>query len=202
MISKERPLVLSSRSPRRSALLNELELPFVVRPVSIDETPRADEPALDYVRRISAEKLRAAQALVSSLNEPYGGILVADTTVVLDGEILGKPQDLSESFSMVSRLCGREHEVLTAYALCHAENGETHCRVVKSKVRLRAATSAELLAYSETGEGLDKAGSYAVQGRGAFLVESVVGSYTNVVGLPLCELIVDMKALGILGKYP
>jgi septum formation protein len=202
VISQERPLVLSSRSPRRSALLGELELPFVVRPVSIDETPRSNERALEYVERISAEKMHAARVSVRALKEPYAGILVADTTVVLDGEILGKPQDVAESLDMVSRLCGREHEVLTAYALYHAESEESRNRVVASKVRLRAATRVELEAYAATGEGLDKAGSYAVQGRGAFLVEAVIGSYTNVVGLPLCELVLDMKSLGLLGSYP
>jgi len=161
-----------------------------------------DEPALPYVKRISAAKLSAALVATNSLEEPYGGILVADTTVVLDGGILGKPQDSTESLSMVTRLCGREHEVLTAYALYRPESEASKSRVVASKVRLRKASTSELEAYVATGEGLDKAGSYAVQGRGAFLVEAIFGSYTNVVGLPLCELVLDMKALGLVGTYP
>src|SRR5690606_14022125 len=132
VISKEKPLVLGSRSPRRSALLSELELPFVVRPVEVDETPMPDEPALPYVKRISAAKLSAALVATNSLEEPYGGILVADTTVVLDGGILGKPQDSTESLSMVTRLCGREHEVLTAYALYRPESEASKSRVVAS----------------------------------------------------------------------
>jgi septum formation protein len=129
-------------------------------------------------------------------------VLVADTSVTLDGEILGKPLDAADAERMLSTLCGREHRVLTRYALCLTDGSLQRTRTVATRVWLRTASLAEIRGYARTGEGLDKAGAYAVQGHGAFLVERIDGSYTNVVGLPACEVVLDLGASGLLGPYP
>ncbi|HTV18705.1 MAG TPA: Maf family protein, partial [Polyangiaceae bacterium] len=130
---------------------------------------------------------------------------VADTTVVIDDQILGKPADVAEAVATLSRLVGRSHEVFTRYAIGRAEPGAgalLGARTVRTEVRLRRASAAEVDAYARTGEGLDKAGAYAAQGIGTFLVEGVTGSYSNVVGLPACELVSDLTALGLLQGFP
>ena len=132
-------------------------------------------------------------------------MLVADTTVVIDGQILGKPADAADAVAILSRLVGRSHDVFTCYAIGRAEPGEgalLATRTVHTEVRLRRASAAEVEAYARTGEGLDKAGAYAAQGIGTFLVEGVTGSYSNVVGLPACELVSDLTRLGLLAGFP
>jgi len=174
-------LVLASASPRRRDLLAGLGLRFRVRPVDVDETPRAGEDPLAYVLRLAEEK---------ALERVSAGelVLAADTTVVLDGEILGKPADEAEARDMLGRIAGREHTVLTGVALADAgaEAGDG-ARAVAEETRVRMAhmSGEEIAWYAATGETLDKAGSYAVQGIGALFVEAVYGDYTNVVGLPL-----------------
>jgi septum formation protein len=170
-------LVLASASPRRQNLLATLGLHFLVRPVDLDETPHPAEPPALYVRRLAEEKA-AARILPGEL------VLAADTTVVLDGEILGKPGDPAEARAMLSRLTGREHTVLTGVAV--EQLGRERRTVVEStRVRIAALEAEEVAWYVATGEPMDKAGSYAVQGIGAMFVEAVQGDYTNVVGLPL-----------------
>ena len=174
-------LVLASASPRRRELLAGLELAFTVRPVDLDETPLPDEEPGAYVFRLAREKA-AARAGISEL------VLAADTTVVLDGDILGKPVDVLDARRMLGRIAGREHTVLTGVAL-HERRGGGEIRqvstVASSRVRMAAMTERQIAWYAATGEPLDKAGSYAVQGLGALFVEEVFGNYTNVVGLPL-----------------
>lgn len=184
----ERPsLVLASGSPRRRDLLAGLGLEFVVRPVDVDETPLPEEPPRAYVERLARDKAAARV-------EPGELVLAADTTVVLDGEILGKPEDEAGAREMLGRLAGREHTVFTGIALVGGEgawNGASpdgrapRSHVEESRVRIAAMSPDELAWYAATGEGLDKAGSYAVQGLGALFVERICGDYTNVVGLPL-----------------
>ncbi len=170
-------LILASASPRRQNLLATLGLHFLVRPVDLDETPHPDEPPEVYVRRLAEEK---AAAKIS----PGELVLAADTSVILDGEILGKPADEAEARSMLARLAGREHTVLTGVAL--GELGlESRTVVESSRVRIAALEADEIAWYVGTGEPMDKAGSYAVQGLGAMFVEAITGDYTNVVGLPL-----------------
>lgn len=174
-------LVLASASPRRRDLLAGLGLRFTVRPVDVDETPRSGEDPLAYVLRLAEEK---------ALERVGEGelVLAADTTVVVDGEILGKPADEAEAREMLGRIAGREHTVLTGVALAAAETGTGDgARAVAEETRVRMApmSSEEIAWYAATGETLDKAGSYAVQGIGAMFVEAVYGDYTNVVGLPL-----------------
>ncbi len=173
--------MLASASPRRRELLQGLGLAFIVRAAQIDESPHQGEAPTEYVLRLAAEKA-AARA------EPGELVLGADTVVILDGEILGKPQDPPDARSMLGRLAGREHTVLTGIALREPGRSRQAATVDSSRVRLAPMEAAEIEWYVATGEPLDKAGSYAVQGLGAIFVEAVFGSYTNVVGLPLPTL--------------
>lgn len=205
------PLLLGSASPRRRDILRALGLPFVALAADIVEDAHDGEAPPAYLERIAAAKLDAIWARLERQGAPSdapGGVaavLVADTTVVIDGAIVGKPSDIADAVAILSRLVGRDHEVLTRYLIARAErsgSGPLAARTVQTTVRLRAATPAEVLAYARTGEGLDKAGAYAAQGIGAFLVERVTGSYTNVVGLPACEVVSDLGRLGLVGAYP
>lgn len=194
--------MLGSASPRRHAILSELGLAVSVVAAEIDESPLAGEPAEPYLERIVRDKLRAVAERVG--HAPHAGILVADTSVLVDGEILGKPADVADAERLLRRIAGRAHEVHTRYALSVPPRSSepAHERTVETRVTMRAASDEELRGYAETGEGLDKAGAYAVQGIGSFLVERVEGSYSNVVGLPVCELVLDLRALGLLGRFP
>ncbi|MGZ3406818.1 MAG: Maf family protein [Polyangia bacterium] len=188
-------LVLASASPRRLELLRQAGLDPEVIASHIDETPRDAEDPIDYARRMSLEKARAVAAEVAG-DRP---ILAADTIVHLpDGEprILGKPESAEAARVMLSRLGGRTHEVVTAYTLLY--KGGERGRAVETEVTFRALTPAELEGYVGSREWMDKAGGYAVQGLAAAFVREVRGSYTNIVGLPLCEVLEDLDALGAL----
>lgn len=213
MIAPDCPLVLGSASPRRSDILSSLGIPFVVLPGNIEEATRPGEAPLAYVERIALGKLEAVWGRLAQGGPPavasrgVAGVLVADTIVVIDGEILGKPADTGEAVHMLERLAGRTHTVFTRYCIGAAEPRTADqqvraARTVRTEVRIRAATPAEIRGYAATGEGLDKAGAYAAQGIGAFLVEAIDGSYTNVVGLPACEVVSDLGRLGLLGDFP
>jgi septum formation protein len=175
-------LILASASPRRRALLAGLGLTFELRPVDLDESVRPDEPPRDYVERLAGEKAAASAAMVDGGREL---VLAADTTVVLDGALLAKPTDPADARRMLALIAGREHVVLTGVALADTTHGAAASTVVSSRVRMAPLAAAEIDWYVATGEPLDKAGSYAVQGLGAMFVEEVIGNYTNVVGLPL-----------------
>jgi septum formation protein len=204
-------LLLGSASPRRRDILASLRLPFVVLAADIVEDVLPGETPRAYLERIARAKLDAIwQRLASGAPLPVepgalAAVLVADTTVVVGDEILGKPLDVPGAVTMLSRLVGRSHEVFTRYAIGRIDPGEgalLAARTVRTEVRLRSASPAEVLAYAQTGEGLDKAGAYAAQGIGSFLVEGVTGSYSNVVGLPACELVSDLTRLGLLPEFP
>jgi septum formation protein len=169
-------LVLASGSPRRRELLEGLGLRFKVRPVDLDESPLPGESPRDYVLRLATEKA-AARVEEGEL------VLAADTTVVVDGEILGKPLDEDGARRMLRLLAGREHAVLTGIAL-HGSSGKA-AEVDETLVRFAPLSEAEIDWYVATGEPRDKAGAYAIQGLGSLFVEGVVGSWSNVVGLPL-----------------
>ena len=177
-------LVLASASPRRRELLGMLGLRFAVRPADVDESVRPGEAPDAYVLRLALEKARA-------LARPGELALGADTVVVIDGDILGKPQDFEDACRMLARIAGREHTVYTGVGLHEAAAGDVGggerqaSAVATSRVRMAAMDEAEIRWYAATGEPMDKAGSYAVQGVGAVFVEEVQGNYTNVVGLPL-----------------
>ncbi len=182
-----KPIVLASSSPRRRKLLRELGVGFSVRLPVVDERPRPGELPGPYVRRLALAKART----VARGLDPGGGaswVLGADTAVVLDGKILGKPRDAGDAAVMLARLSGRTHEVLTGVALVPAAGGRARTSVVRSRVEMRPFDAAAIRRYVACGEPLDKAGGYAVQGRGRHLVARVIGSLTNVVGLPLERL--------------
>lgn len=182
-------LVLASASPRRRALLESLGLDFVQRAVAIDETPRDAEEPLIYVERLAQEKARA-RARRGEV------VLAADTTVVLGDRLLGKPADAAEARDMLRRLADRWHEVYTGVALFDPERDRLAHGVERSRVRIGRLSGAFIDWYVATGEPLDKAGAYAIQGRGALLVEGIEGNYTNVVGLPLPLVLRLFRELG------
>ena len=186
-------LYLASGSPRRRELLGQIGVPFTTLPTVIDETPLPNEPALDYVRRLACAK---AQVGLASLAAPGAAVVLgADTSVVLDGRILGKPQDRADALAMLTALSGYTHEVLTAVALANSQRCEV--RVVSSQVSFRPLSAAEIEAYWASGEPQDKAGSYAIQGLGAVFVADLHGSFSAVVGLPLCETAALLADFGI-----
>ena len=190
------PLYLASGSPRRRELLTQIGVPFTVISASIDETPLADESACAYVERLARGKALAGLAMLAATEARAPlAVLGADTAVVLDGQILGKPQDRAEALAMLAALSGREHEVLTAVAITDGSRCESLS--VSSRVVFRSISPAEAQAYWESGEPQDKAGSYAIQGLGAVFVQGLSGSYSAVVGLPLCETAELLARFGI-----
>ena len=176
-------LYLASSSPRRRELLTQIGVAFRVLACSIDESILPAEPAELYVERLARAKAEAGLALLNA--DASACVIGADTSVVLDGHILGKPADRHESLQMLQALSGREHRVLTAVALASSDGCQT--RLVTSRVGFRVISAAEMHNYWETGEPVDKAGGYAIQGLAAIFVQYVHGSYSAVVGLPLCE---------------
>jgi septum formation protein len=176
-----------------------LGIPLLIRPSHIDEVVLPGEVPDAYLERIVEAKLEAT--LQSHGWGDAACALSADTVVLLDNEVLGKPADIADAIGLLTRLCGRVHVVKTRYALRSAR-GVHRARTIKSEVSLRSASTEEIERYARTGEGLDKAGAYAAQGIGAFLVQSIQGSYTNVVGLPACEVIRDLCELGLLPDFP
>ncbi|MNC28210.1 Maf-like protein YhdE [compost metagenome] len=175
------PLYLASGSPRRRELLAQIGVPFSVVSAPIDETPLPNEGAPAYVERLARAKAAAGLACI----EGPAVVLGADTAVVLDGRILGKPENREDALAMLADLSGREHQVLTAVAL--SDGQRVHSLCVTSKVRFRAISAEEAQRYWASGEPADKAGGYAIQGLGAVFVTGLSGSYSAVVGLPLCE---------------
>ena len=176
-------LYLASGSPRRRELLTQIALPFTTLIAPIDENILSDETPHAYVERLARAKAQAGLALLEPSTDAV--VLGADTAVVLDGRVLGKPANRDEAVATLSALSGREHQVLTAVAL--VSQAKTAVRVVSSQVRFRPLRLAEIEAYWATGEPQDKAGSYAIQGLAAVFVSQLQGSYSAVVGLPLCE---------------
>ncbi|MEZ5365197.1 MAG: Maf family protein [Bryobacterales bacterium] len=177
-------LVLASGSPRRRELLTAAGIPFTVRPASIDETQRPGETPADYVVRLAGEKARAAW-------RPGEATLGADTTVVLDGETLGKPEDEADAARMMERLAGRAHEVLTGYCVFDGERARTG--YVTTRVVFGPMQAEEIAAYAASGEPLDKAGGYGIQGLASKFVERVEGCYFNVVGLPVSRVYAELQ---------
>jgi septum formation protein len=175
-------LVLASASPRRRELLDQLGVRHVCEPPDIDETPVAGERAADYVQRLAREK-----ASCVARHHPLSdcAVLAADTTVVLDDDVLGKPRDHFHGLAMLARLSGRSHSVMTAVCLQGAWGADSE--LVETRVEFQQLTRGVCEAYLATGEPWDKAGAYAIQGLGGALVRSIQGSYSNVVGLPLAE---------------
>jgi septum formation protein len=187
-------IYLASASPRRSELLRQIGVQFRVRPAAIDEDPQPGEDAAAYVRRVAAAKAHAVWASLED-DPDQAPVLAADTAVILDDRVLGKPADAAAAEAMLGELSGRSHRVLTAVAICDARGGDT--RLSSSEVRLRPTTPAERRAYCRTGEPLDKAGGYGIQGFAAVFVESLRGSYSGVMGLPLFETAGLLTTFGV-----
>ncbi|MNJ61266.1 Maf-like protein YhdE [compost metagenome] len=177
------PLYLASGSPRRRELLTQIGIPFTTLSAAVDESPLPAEAAPAYVERLARAKASAGLATLDA-SAPLA-VLGADTAVVLDGRILGKPLDRDDALAMLGALSGREHQVLTAVAVADQQRCLSVC--VASQVRFRHITTQEAEAYCASGEPLDKAGAYAIQGLGAVFVQRIEGSYSAVVGLPLSE---------------
>ncbi|MBO8163820.1 MAG: septum formation inhibitor Maf [Brevibacillus sp.] len=173
-------LILASASPRRRELLATLGLPFQVEVSEVDETISPDMSPGEAVQTLA---LRKARAVAGKVGE--GLVIGSDTIVVLDGEILGKPSDENDAYRMLSSLNGREHEVFTGVAIVDAASGRTELAYSTTRVRITSLGEQQIRAYIATGEPMDKAGSYAIQGIGATIVEGITGDYFTVVGLPL-----------------
>lgn len=185
-------LILASASPRRRELLASIGLDFDVIPSAIPEVRGAGESPEEYVARLSREK---AAAVASKHAERW--VIAADTTVLLGDELLEKPADKADARRMLATIAGKTHVVYTGVTLQNLKTGARDTRVAESEVRMLPLTEREIAWYVETGEPLDKAGAYAVQGIGAMFIDSVHGSYTNVVGLPLALLYQMLKRAGI-----
>lgn len=196
-MSKEMRLILGSGSPRRRELLTAAGFTFDVRIPEIDETPRRQEHPKNMVKRLALEK--AGWIAQTVFDEEFRIIVAADTTVVSPkNKNLGKPESRSEAVAMLCQLQGKTHSVYTGYALFMVRKGKVIkkiSRVVQTKVTFRPLSKKEIEAYVDRGESMDKAGAYAAQGAGVSLVEKMNGSYTNVVGLPLSEVIQDLKRM-------
>ena len=184
--------ILASASPRRRELLASIGVDFDVLPSEVPEVHREGEAPEEYVARLSRDK---AAALAS--RHPDRWVIAADTTVLLGEELLEKPLDRADAERMLGTIAGRTHIVYTGVTLEHAASGYRDTRVAESEVRMLPLSRAEIAWYVRTGEPMDKAGAYAVQGIGAMFIESIHGSYTNVVGLPLATLFQMMRKAGI-----
>ncbi|RJO63594.1 MAG: septum formation inhibitor Maf [Myxococcales bacterium] len=184
-------IILASQSPRRRQLLEAVGMQFAVRPVDIDERSRPGESPAAFVLRLSREK---AEAALRQNGIPNGElILAADTTVVLDGAMLGKPENRDDARRMLSALSGRTHEVYTGVCILDAR-GRAFAKAVRTPVAFRRLPPEEIESYLDTDEPYDKAGAYAIQGRGVALIDRVEGSFTNVIGLPLAETLALLEA--------
>lgn len=188
-------LYLASHSPRRQRLLDQLGVRFKLLAVEIDETWDSIEPVRDYVVRLAIEKARAGWHKISE-TKPLP-VLGADTAVVLDDAILGKPSHRDEGLAMLARLSGRCHHVYTAIAMIVPPGDKRQLRINLSRVHFRPLTTSDMEAYWATGEPLGKAGGYAIQGLAAAFIERIEGSYSGVVGLPLYETAELLSLIGI-----
>ena len=188
-------LVLASGSPRRAELLARLGVHPEIRPTDVDETPRPGESGADLVVRLAGTKAAAGAAAGADAPDGEEVVIAADTVVVLDGRVLGKPRDRDEARTMLTELAGRTHEVTTGVAVTRGPIGAA--TRVTTRVTFRPLTAGEVDWYLATGEPDDKAGAYGLQGAGAALVSAVDGSDTNVIGLPLAETIALLRDVGV-----
>jgi septum formation protein len=186
-------LILASKSPRRRYLLEQAGLTFKVVPSHFDEDQVALTTPAEYVRILSAEKAGEIGVL-----HPESWVIGADTIVVMDGAILGKPADTDAARGMLRRLSGSTHEVFTGYTISCASRHSTITDAVSTRVTFKNLSDDEIEWYIHTDEPFDKAGAYAIQGLGTFLVKEINGSYTNVVGLPVCEVIEHFFEMGVI----
>ena len=199
--AQTRALVLASASPRRREILGQLGVTFRVVPSGIDESMHPGETPERHVQRLAREKAsEVRRRLCDDPTRPI--VLAADTIVLIDGQVLGKPQDDVDALRMLQLLSGRVHRVLTALAVCEVAGPHEAAALFSTEVRFRELDASSAAAYVASGEGRDKAGSYAIQGLGAGLVQGIAGSYTNVVGMPAAETIDLLRDAGVLASWP
>jgi len=184
-------LILASKSPRRYELLKQVGLDFEVIPSRVMEDIVQKESPKEHVIRLAEAKARDIAS-----GYPDRWVIAADTIVYINGSILGKPKSREEAMEMLHRLSGQEHWVLTGFSVFHLGEGKSDKETVQTAVKMKTLSPTEMEWYVQTGEPFDKAGGYAIQGIGSFMIESIRGSHTNVVGLPLCELIQMLNRLG------
>jgi septum formation protein len=189
-VTKDVSIILASGSPRRRELLTGLGLSFQVVPADIDETPLTSESPENLVKRLSVSKAKAVAKMY-----PDALVIAADTTVALGQEVLEKPKDAAQNKIFIEHLQGRMHEVFTGHTLVYG--GKLASIVKRSEVHFRALSDHEINAYVATGEGLDKAGGYAIQGRGAALIPHIVGCYFNVMGMSVAAVVELAAELGV-----
>ena len=189
-ISLSSPFILASASPRREELLRSVGLKFKILPAHVNEDYINGETPRQHVRRLSQDKARAL-----AIKYPDAWVLGADTIVVIDNLILGKPKNKTQARQMLERLSGREHKVFTGFTLTCMASKITKTTVIQSAVKFKPISTEEMDWYISCDEPYDKAGGYAVQGKGAYFIKAIRGSYTNVIGLPLCEVLEELKNL-------
>jgi septum formation protein len=190
-ISLSASLILASASPRRQELLRSAGLKFKVIPAHINELCLAGESPRQHVKRLARDK-----AMVIAKKYPDAWVLGADTIVVIDGIVLGKPENKTQARKMLQKLSGREHKVFTGFTIAHVAAAIYRTKVIQSAVQFKTISPEEMEWYIASDEPYDKAGGYAVQGQGACFIRSIRGSYTNVIGLPLCEVLEEFKYFG------
>lgn len=189
----ETEIILASGSPRRKELLQQLGLMITIKPSTLEEPPpNLGENPQDYAVRMAEMKTQDIAE-----KHPHATVIGADTIVVLKNRIMGKPLNNDDAFSMLKSLSGKKHQVITAFSI-KLVSGETITQAVTTDVYMRSSSDSELLGYIATGEPMDKAGAYAIQGIGTFLVRGIEGSYTNVVGLPLTKVIEVLLSRGVI----
>jgi septum formation protein len=186
-------IILASESVRRVDILRTLGIPFSIIPPDIDESRKPYEPAKEYVMRISYEK-----AFKVGNHFPDKWIIGADTIVVYKNKMLGKPKNEKEAFMMLKTLGGKWHKVITGFCVLNVSRKISYRDAVETRVFMKNMLDHEIMRYISTSEPLDKAGSYAVQGRAGYMVKEIKGSYTNIVGLPICEVAEVLLSLGVL----
>ncbi len=189
-VYSKQPIILASASPRRKQLLKAVGLKFKTVPAHIAEDYLAGETPRQHVRRLARSK-----ALLIAAKYPDAWVLGADTIVVIDGQILGKPKNKTQAKKMLQALSGRTHNVYTGFAIARKAASVCRTKIIKSAVRFKNISAPELSWYIASKEPYDKAGGYAAQGKGASFIKSIGGSYTNVIGLPLCEVMEELIKL-------
>lgn len=202
MMPIESRIYLASRSPRRRELLHQIGIPFDLlsfrapprEDPEVDERVLPDESPEHYVVRVARAKAAHANTLIQTRQFPSRLLLAADTTLDMDGDIIGKPHDIPEAIDILSRLSGREHRVLTAVAVSNGRDIDNTISI--SRVRFRDLHEAEIRRYAHSGEPLDKAGAYAIQGHAGMFVAEIQGSHSGIVGLPLCETALLLRRFG------
>jgi septum formation protein len=192
-ITSNASFILASASPRRREILQSVGLNFKIIPAHVNEDYIAGESPHKHVRRLSRDK---AMAVAEKHQDAW--VLGADTIVVIDGIILGKPQNKTQAKNMLKKLSGREHKVFTGFTIIHMESDFCETKVVQSTVRFKIISPDEMNWYIACDEPYDKAGGYALQGKGSYFIQSIRGSYTNVIGLPLCEVLEILKKFKVL----